>query len=235
MNIRKETLFKLIWLSLFAVSMAYLESAIVVYLRELYYPDNILQIFPLRAFTTLDFLIELGREASTIIMILAASLLTGKRKPVKVFAAFCFVFGLWDIFYYIWLKIMIGWPVFWLEWDILFLIPWAWVGPWICPVFISIAFIMWGVYVLLSKGEIRFKLPQFLLFLSGCLLVLSSFLLPAFPLITGHMNDPSTIGTDNTESFLWPLFWAGYFFMTAGLTLTVFPLLSRLKKQQFTT
>ncbi len=46
--------------------MAYLESAVVVYLRELYYPDGF--SFPLREIPMTILITEIGREAATIVM-----------------------------------------------------------------------------------------------------------------------------------------------------------------------
>jgi hypothetical protein len=45
-----------------------------------------------------------------------------------------FVFGIWDLFYYVWLKVCLGWPSSLLTWDVLFLIPVPWVGPVLAPV-----------------------------------------------------------------------------------------------------
>ena len=83
--------------------MAYLEAAVVVYLRRLYYPENPLALFPLRVWSPADLFVELGREVSTVAMILAAAALA-ERGGMRVFAAFAFVFGVWDVFYYLWLK-----------------------------------------------------------------------------------------------------------------------------------
>ena len=128
----------------FAVAMALLEAAVVVYMRQLYYPDDPMQLFPLSFLRQYDPALELSREAATIIMIATVALLAERRTATRSFASFVFVFGVWDIFYYVWLKVLMNWPVSWLEWDVLFLIPMIWLGPWICPALIGLLFAVWG-------------------------------------------------------------------------------------------
>lgn len=141
-----KTLF--IYLILF-ISLAYIESAIVVYLREIYYPDGF--HFPIKIIENRIAVIEIGREAFTIIILWLSSLLSAKKFKER-FAIFIFAFGIWDIFYYIWLKIFINWPKEWLEWDILFLIPIPWASPWEAPVMVSIGFIL-AAYLVLKYPE----------------------------------------------------------------------------------
>ena len=128
-------------LTVYAIAMALLESAVVVYIRRLYYPDNPLELFPLQFLNTYDPLLELSREAATVIMILTVALLAERSSLTRSFAAFVFVFGVWDLFYYYWLKVLIGWPRSWLAWDVLFLTPGVWLGPWICPAMIALLFV----------------------------------------------------------------------------------------------
>src|SRR4030095_11740564 len=111
---------RLFWLAIFAVAMAYVEASVVVYLRELYYPGGF--SFPIVIIPDRLALIEVGREAATIVMLSGVALLAGAGAWQR-FLFFCVVFGVWDIFYYIWLLVFIGWPSSALTWDILFLIP----------------------------------------------------------------------------------------------------------------
>jgi len=212
--------YKLLWLSLFAITMALVESALVVYLRELYFPDNLHKIFPIRFFKQLDFCIELCREAATILMLLAVAAISEKRKPMRTFACFLFLFGFWDIFYYVWLKLFIGWPQGLLEWDILFLIPLAWLGPWICPVLISSLFISWGLYILLTEQKIRFFPQTLILFIIGVAMCLGSFMQPA---ITVFWAEGASGFTKYIPySFWWWLFIPGFLLMIFALWWTVF-------------
>jgi hypothetical protein len=54
-------------------------------------------------------------------------------------------FGIWDIFYYVFLKLMCDWPKSLADWDILFLIPLPWWGPVWAPVSIAALMILWGI------------------------------------------------------------------------------------------
>jgi len=202
-----------IWLFLFAIAMAQVEAALVIHLRSLYYPDNPLSIFPLALMSHRDLAIELARELATVIMILTVALLA-ERNLMRIFAAFVFVFGLWDIFYYVWLKVMIGWPTSWLEWDVLFLIPWPWFGPWIAPVLIALLFSLWGGWILLSPAGYRFTRTMMTLFLLGTLLALASFLLPAASLLPGGEE---AFRDYEPADFSWGLFLAAYLFMLISL------------------
>jgi len=125
--------------------MAYMESAIVVYLREIFYPDGF--NFPLKQITPFIYWVEIGRETATILMLWAIAKLIAKNKR-EWFAYFSFTFGVWDIWYYIWLKILLDWPQSLFTWDILFLIPIPWVAPVLAPVLVSVALIVSAVIIL---------------------------------------------------------------------------------------
>ena len=127
--------------------MALVEAAIVVHLRHLYYPLDPRQLFPLTLLSHADLALELGREVATVIMMAAVAVLA-ERGWARRFAAFVFVFGVWDLAYYGWLKLLLDWPRHWLEWDVLFLIPWPWFGPWLAAALIAALFTLWGGWVL---------------------------------------------------------------------------------------
>lgn len=67
---------KFILIALFAIAMAYLEAAVVVYLRMIFYPEGFQ--FPLKLMPITTMLIEYGREFSTIVMLVVIGYLTGK-------------------------------------------------------------------------------------------------------------------------------------------------------------
>ncbi len=129
---------------LFAVAMGYFEASIVVYARELYYSGGF--SFPLTLAPKKMIVIELFREASTIIMLIAVAALAGKKFWER-FGYFIIIFGVWDIFYYIWLKVTINWPLTLFDWDILFLIPLPWIGPVIAPSLVALLMIIIGVSI----------------------------------------------------------------------------------------
>jgi hypothetical protein len=136
----------------FAVAMAYVEAAVVVFLRRLYYHERGGFDFPLVLIDAPTQLLEMGREACTIIMLAAAGISAGHTKVGK-FAFFLLLFGLWDIFYYAWLKVVLDWPPSLLTWDVLFLIPVVWVGPVLAPVLVACTMI--GMALTLLHLEAR--------------------------------------------------------------------------------
>ncbi len=129
----------------YAVAMAYLESAVVVYL-QLALGGQVGAIFPLRpAIEAGDLVaIEVGREAATLVMIAAVGTLAG-RTWVERLAWSAVVFGAWDIGYYAWLNVFSGWPPSLGTTDLLFLIPVPWVGPVWSPVLVSLALVGVGL------------------------------------------------------------------------------------------
>jgi hypothetical protein len=146
---------KIVWITFFAIAMAYMESAVVVYLRAIYYPGGF--IFPITLASTQHSLIEIGREAATIVMLYSVAALAFS-KGINRFSAFMLAFGVWDIFYYVWLYVFIKWPESLLTWDILFLIPLPWIGPVLAPALVSISLIAASVIILIMDGRsIKFQ------------------------------------------------------------------------------
>ncbi|MBL7073732.1 hypothetical protein ISS37_00640 [candidate division KSB1 bacterium] len=139
---------KVLWVILFAIAMGYLEAAVVVYLRDLFYPQGF--AFPLQAMPATLVAVELGRELATLVMLVAIGVLCG-RDMVEKLAYFLLSFGLWDIFYYVFLKMILGWPSSFFTWDILFLIPVPWIGPVLAPMIVSLFFIGGGLAVILLR------------------------------------------------------------------------------------
>jgi hypothetical protein len=133
------------WVFLYAVAMALVEAAVVVYLRRLYYPEGF--GFPLKPMDMATVGVELGREAATVVMLLMVGHLAGQRFWER-FAHFIFAFGVWDISYYIWLKVFMNWPLSLLDWDILFLLPLPWIGPVIAPCSIAAMMIVIGLCII---------------------------------------------------------------------------------------
>jgi len=170
---------KILLSTIFAVAMAYLESAVVVYLRELYYPDGF--HFPLRLIARPIMFTEIGREAATIVMLYAYARTIGCNRR-ETFAYFAMNFGIWDIWYYLWLKILIDWPASLMDWDILFLIPVPWFGPVLAPVLVSLALIICACIILFmeSRGKsLQMRLMDWLLEVAAGMLIIWSFI-PAF-------------------------------------------------------
>ncbi|HXT41202.1 MAG TPA: hypothetical protein VN887_14415 [Candidatus Angelobacter sp.] len=135
------------WLvvALYAVAMAWVEAAVVYYLRTLVNRIDPYQPNPLPIATGLGEA-ELVREFATMVMLFTVGWLAGATWRSR--AGYSFVaFGIWDIFYYLFLRVMTGWPKSLLDWDILFLIPLPWWGPVWAPMAIALMMILWGTLV----------------------------------------------------------------------------------------
>ena len=85
-------------------------------------------------------------------MIATLGMLAGRTWRRRVGYA-AIAFGAWDIFYYVFLRIMTGWPRTLLDWDILFLLPLPWWGPVLAPVSIALVMIVWGTLATQSDED----------------------------------------------------------------------------------
>jgi hypothetical protein len=157
----------LLIVSIFSISMAWVEAAVVLDLRVLVGRLQPYQPNPLPHFGGLS-QAEIIREAATLVMLFAVGWLAGDR-PRTRFAYSAVAFGLWDIFYYLFLIPLTGWPNSLLDWDILFLLPVPWWGPVIAPVAISILMIAGGLLVIWIGGRARPACLNAGLFASGVL------------------------------------------------------------------
>jgi hypothetical protein len=184
---------------IFAIAMAYLESAVVVYLRAMYGIEDLLRDINLTP--DVYTFIEIGREAATIVMLVYVALLAGSNWQKKT-GYFFLAFGVWDIFYYIWLYIFIQWPTSLLEWDILFLIPLPWWGPVIAPVLISILLISIG-FLLINDIKFRVTMIDWMLFILSIIMILYSFVEDSIRIIFSGEGDFYEI---RPTSFNWILF-----------------------------
>lgn len=191
---------QLIWLTLWGAAFGYIEASVVVYLREIYYPEGF--AFPLTVIEHRILLTELLREAATLLLIWTTASLAYQRLQSR-FSAFFILFGLWDIFYYIFLKVLLHWPKSLQTWDILFLIPAPWVGPVWAPVLVSIGFIFAGTTLLFHHQKNRFfhfDKRFILLELISALLIIVSFIIPG-----------SSVHEQNESIYFpWMLFLTGF-------------------------
>jgi hypothetical protein len=210
-----ETARRWIWVGVFAVAFAWVEGAVVVYLREIFYAGSF--YFPIVVnWDNKEYVanpltsIEIIRESATIIMLAAIGCLSGNNYWQK-FSFFMIAFGVWDIFFYLWLKVMVNWPESLLTWDILFLIPLPWVAPVITPVLISLAMIAAGSLIICydEKGvEIKFFWYDWAIVMGCGLLMIIAFCWDWKNII--RLPD----GTERTgipNPFLWGLYLPAYF------------------------
>lgn len=135
---------------IFSIGLAFIEAVIVVYLRAMFYPQGF--VFPLLDFMSnkhlLKFLrIETCREVATLVVLFSSSWLFGKNFRTRL-AYFLTIFAIWDIFYYVWLKVLLGWPASIMDWDILFLIPVPWAAPVLAPIILSTTMLLGAILIL---------------------------------------------------------------------------------------
>jgi hypothetical protein len=186
----------------FAIAMAWVEAASVFYIRSLVDRIEPYQANPLPIHGALGN-VELCREAATLVMIAAVGLLAGRTWRRRAGYA-ALAFGIWDIFYYVFLRVMSGWPRTLLDWDILFLLPLPWWGPVLAPVSIALVMIVWGTLVTqLHDHENEARWPWALGSI-GIAIALAVFMLDAWRALPGGRE---AILRVLPTTFNWSLFW----------------------------
>ena len=202
MKLRK----KFLWVGIFAVAIAFLEAAVVVYLRRIYgISDLILQVPP---FEPQIARIELGRELATLVMLLSFGWVAGKSIQSRLGFALV-AFGVWDIFYYMWLRVFIAWPITLLDPDILFLIPLPWWGPVIAPILVSLLMIIGGTMAVFRNNQghaIRFRILEAITLLIGILAMLFAFMQDALSILPASAGLISQL---KPSQFNWMVFLVG--------------------------
>ncbi len=219
----------MVWLTVFSIAMGYMESAVVIYLRKIYYPDGFQ--FPLVPLEANIVMVELFREAATLIMLLGVGILSAQKASLR-FTCFIFCFAVWDLFYYFFLWVFLGWPGSIFTWDLLFLIPVPWVGPVIAPCIISMTMILLAISIFYFQGQgldTRLKVNEWGLLSVGSFLVVLSFIWDYWK----YVRDLKLAEVANTfsgsqamfnelkeyvpDAFNWPLFLTGEFILLYGI------------------
>jgi hypothetical protein len=207
------TLKRLCIVIIFSIAFAYIESAVVVYLRAIFHSDNF--SFPLKTFgfspLWKQFLFtEIGRESATIVLIVTGAWLFGKSFQER-FAYFLTIFAVWDIFYYVWLKVLLDWPSSITDWDILFLMPVTWASAILYPVIISITMLISAVIILYRISvdrPIKVTFCDWLSYIIAAVIVIISFSIAGL-----HVTEQ-----DFKSHFHLPIFALGYILAIATFT-----------------
>jgi hypothetical protein len=186
----------------FAIAMAWVEAASVFYIRTLVNRIEPYQANPLPMHGTLGN-VELWREAATLVMLAMVGLLAGRTWTRRVGYA-ALAFGAWDIFYYVFLRVICGWPATLLDWDILFLLPLPWWGPVLAPVSIALVMIVWGTLVTQSGHRSSDARWPWISGWSGIVVALAIFMIDAWRALP-HGRD--AVMQVLPTAFNWPLFW----------------------------
>jgi hypothetical protein len=210
---------------LFAVAFAFVEAAVVVYLRVVYEPIREPfhpgippgDLFPLLRLDQLEsagpiaarlLRVELVREAATLVMLAAVGLAVG-RNPRQAIAAFLVAFGVWDIAFYGFLKVLIDWPASWQTWDLLFLLPVPWAAPVWAPMAVALSMIVSGAILLRREfcGRLlRLSATDWAAVIAGGLTIVVAFCWDHRNLMAGGQPNP----------FHWPLLVLGEVVGVAG-------------------
>jgi len=174
---KRDRSIRLLFIFLFALTMAYFEASVVVYLRIIAYPSGF--SFPLEPVPAFVVGTEIGREAASLIMIFTVAMMSGRNRRER-FGCFLFIFGIWDMFYYLILRVLIGWPETLLTWDVIFLIPVVWSGPVLAPVIVAAGMTGFGCLLIMdeSKRDRRriMDTPSRVILSAGFLTLFSAFI-----------------------------------------------------------
>ena len=193
-------------ITLFAIAFAAIEGAVVHYLHLHFYPEGF--SFPLAEFDPHFLFVEVIREFATVVVMFTVAFLAHRYWWGR-FGWFMLIFGVWDVFYYVWLVVFEAWPESLFTADLLFLIPAPWAGPVLSPVLVSIGLVVSGALVLhgLDHGKGGPLGRSWIPTLVGWLIILGAFL----------QHAPRIIETNDAGPFNWGLFATGMVVWAAGV------------------
>jgi hypothetical protein len=212
-----DTSKRFLWVAVYAIAMALLEAVVVIYIRH-----GMLRASYDHVTLTGYMTIEMWREVGTLVMLIAVGWLAG-RQGVERWAYGLFAFGMWDIWYYVWLKVLIDWPITLLDWDILFLLPVRWWGPVLSPVLVAGLICLTAVLAMtrLERGKPLGITPARIgLGSSGLLLALYVFMSDSIHALLQGRSDWDTL---RPEPFKWPLFLIALILMVAPALMVTWP------------
>jgi len=168
---------RLRWVALlvFGTGFGYVEAAVVSYLRRIIGYQSGYQLGARRVYLDLRFIafvqpdrsvlvdpglteVEIAREAATLVMLVAIAVVAGETLRRRL-AAFFIAFTVWDLTYYLFLRVLDGWPTSLLDRDVFFLIPVPWVGPVATAVVASSVVLVVSSWVYLAGGR-RWRDPE---------------------------------------------------------------------------
>jgi len=210
---------KLIPLLFLGIAFGMIEGSVVIYLRPFLNNDfsdyslKILQPENLDQSKKTVIITEIYREAATLVLLASAAVLAA-TSFLSWFCYFVFIFGVWDIIYYVWIYLRIGWPESIMEWDVLFLIPRMWFAPVIVPCLISLTGIVISMIVLRVTdiyGQIKPRPRHWIPIAVALVLWQISFLNKSLDGMTTFPSDYS-----------WWLFFAGMIMAVSGSAFFVF-------------
>jgi hypothetical protein len=152
--------------------------------------------------------LEVGRELSTILLVTLMAWAVS-RTVAQGFASFSLAFGVWDLAYYLWLRLLTGWPASLFDWDFLFAAPLPWVAPVLAPLLVAATMTGTGVVFLwldASERPMRPGAGHWATVLLGAAAILAAFWWDFRNIMDEGYPNP----------FHWPLFLAGLGVGVAG-------------------
>ena len=213
----------------FGIAMGLLEAIVVVYLRTLHCPEGF--AFPLVSIAPQILSTEFLRELVTIVMIAIVAIIAG-RNYLQKFAYFLAIFGVWDIAYYLFLRVFLDWPPSILTWDVLFLIPLPWVAPVLAPLICAVMMILMSLSMLFlqSRGyRVAIGFAEWVLLLVGVAIVMATFVwdFTAIALGNGLLSQLGSLAENELfrdhaaeyqpSYYNWLLFACGQIFIVGGI------------------
>lgn len=174
-------------------------------------------------------MVELWREAATIVMLAAVGALAGRKKGER-FAYFVYAFAIWDLIYYVVLKLSLNWPESLLTWDILFLLPVPWIAPVLAPCIIAVTMIAFSLLAIrhaTDTRDVHIVPRERLLIIAGSLVVIFSFTVDwiryegptILDNIAAHRQIDAHVGSFVPTHFPWWIYIAGEVLMLIALML----------------
>ena len=168
---RREVRLRWVALLVFGAAFGYVEAAVVHYLRRIIGVGSEYQVGAGTVHLDLGFIafvspqravlidpglvgVETAREAATLVMLAAVAVVAGGPLRRRV-AAFFIAFAVWDLTYYVFLRVLDGWPASLATLDVYFLIPVTWVGPVSTPVVASSVALVVASWAFLSEPRTR--------------------------------------------------------------------------------
>ncbi len=146
----------LVYAAIFGIAFGFVEAAVVVYLRAAVgllpgyggtlsdvtrlSSDMFQQVKNVSELPQSLFVIDFFREIATMVMLVSVTLLAVRGKRER-WAIFLWTFAFWDIFYYVWLWVLIRWPASLATPDVLFLVPVSWLSQVWFPILVSVLMI----------------------------------------------------------------------------------------------
>ncbi len=196
-----------LWVTAYGVAMAYVEAAVVAYLRALYGMRDLLRDAP----TAPDpwVWVEVGREAATLLMLFAVGQVAGRSRPAR-WGAFLYAWGVWDLAYYGWLRVLVGFPRSLADWDLLFLIPVPWWAPVWAPVLAAGLLAVFGAAVAVraeAGRTVRLDPVSAVVGAVGSAAALAAVMAPAL----AHVGEGwAAAAAARPQAFPWGLYLAGW-------------------------